>query len=90
VEKLGKVKLLMLTGFFVGDDEAATDLVAVGTLHRKRLAALVRLLEKSFGQEVRYTLMSTREFLSRRAMTDKFLYRILEGKKTVLVDRIDQ
>lgn len=89
IEKLGKVRLLWLTGFFVGDHEASTDLVVVGSLNRKRLARLVRIMEKSFGQEIRFTLLSSHEFKMRLAMTDKFLYRILEGKKTVLVDTID-
>lgn len=90
IEKLGNVKLLILTGFFVGDDGASTDLVVVGILNRKRFAKLVKLLEKSFGQDIRYTLMSPHEFKMRRSMTDRFLYRILEGKKTILVDRIDR
>lgn len=90
VEKLGKVKLLWLTGFFVDDKEAPTDLVVVGALKKEKLARLVRVLEKSFGQSIRYTLMSVHEFKSRKAMTDKFLYGLLEGKKIVLVDTIDQ
>lgn len=87
--KLGNVRLIMLTGFFVGDKDAPTDLLIVGTVHRKKFTALIRQLQKSFGEEVRYTLMSTHEFKMRRAMTDKFLYRVLEGERMVLVDRLD-
>ncbi len=89
IGKLGNVRLIMLTGFFVGDADAPTDLLIVGTVHRKKLVALIRQLKKSFGEEVRYTLMSTHEFKMRRAMTDKFLYRVLEGERMVLVDRLE-
>jgi len=86
---LGKVKLMLLTGFFVGDASADTDLLVVGSVNRKHLMRLVRQLEKSFGHQVNYTFMSAHEFKLRRAMTDKFLYKILEGKRMTLVNEID-
>ncbi|MEW6610499.1 MAG: hypothetical protein AB1352_02650 [Patescibacteria group bacterium] len=89
IGRLGKVRLIILSGFFVGDTEAPTDILVVGTVHRRKLLSLIRQLQKSFGEEIRYTLMSSYEFKMRRAMTDKFLYRVLEGKRMVLVDRME-
>jgi len=89
VQTLGKVKLLLLAGFFVGDMDAETDLLVVGSIHKPRLMKLLKQLERSFGHEVNYTLMSAHEYRLRMAMTDKFLYKILEGKKMVLVQQDD-
>lgn len=83
LETVGKIKLLILTGIFVGDAEAPTDVLIVGTLNRKKLALILKKLEKSLGQEIRYTVMSAKEYKYRNDITDKFLYKILESKKVI-------
>jgi len=86
---LGKVKMLLLTGFFTGDTGTDTDLLIVGSVHKPRLQRMLRQLEKSFGHVINYTLMSVHEYRLRKAMTDKFLYKILEGKKMTLIDEMN-
>ncbi len=83
LETFGKIRLLVLTGIFVGDLEAPTDLLIVGSLNRKKLSGILKKLEKSLGQEIRYTLMTVKEYNYRNDITDKFLYKILESKKVI-------
>lgn len=82
----GNIMLLILTGRFVGNRAAPTDMLVVGALNRKVLKDVVRDCEREFGHEVNYTLFSPREFKYRKEVTDRFLYEILEGKNIVLVN----
>lgn len=85
---LGKIKFLMLSGFFVGNEHAKTDLLIVGQVPREKLRALVKKMEKNFGQEIKYTLMTENEFSYRNKITDKFLFEVLEGKKMIIIDNL--
>lgn len=86
IQKSGNVKLLVLTGLFVGEPEGP-DLLIVGSLNRDRLRRLVGRFEKIIGQEIRYTMLSLNDFNLRQSVTDKFLYTILSGKKIVVVNK---
>ncbi|PIT89819.1 hypothetical protein COU23_01890 [Candidatus Kuenenbacteria bacterium CG10_big_fil_rev_8_21_14_0_10_36_11] len=90
INNLGKIKFLMLTGFFVDNNKAKTDLLVVGNIDRQKLKKLIAKMEKSFEQEIRFTVMSTQEFNYRNQITDKFLFEVLEGKKIVLVDNLNK
>ncbi len=86
IQKLGKVYYLVLTGFFVGQKDARTDILIVGKLNRRKVKALVKNFEKDFDREINYTVLSKKEFNYRKDITDRFLYDILENKKLVIVD----
>lgn len=90
INNLGKIKFLMLTGFFVDNTKAKTDLLLVGNIDRQKLKKLIAKMEKSFEQEIRFTVMSTQEFNYRNQITDKFLFEVMEGKKIVLVDNLNK
>ncbi len=82
----GDIKLFLLSGSFMGDDEALTDMLIVGNIKANVLAKQIRDLEKFLGRQLRYTIMEEREFLDRREIGDKFLYSIFESKNTVIAD----
>jgi len=82
----GNIKLLLLAGSFVGDDEAPTDMLIVGNIKSNTLARQIRDLEKFLGRQLRYTIMEEKEFLDRREIGDKFLYGIFESKNNIVVD----
>lgn len=88
VKKIGHIDFLVLAGRFVGLPEAPTDLLIVGNLAKKDLSKLIRVFEDDFGGEVRYTVMTTKEFLYRRDVADKFLSAIFENKHLVAVDNL--
>ena len=92
VEKLyqaGKPKLLILSGFFVNDDQAVVDLFIVGRINKSKLLKLIKSLENQMGREINFTLMDVKEFNYRRNITDIFLYDILERKKIIVVDELE-
>jgi len=88
LQSAGRVKLLVLTGLFVNNQNSLIDLLIVGKLNKVKLAKLIRELENELGKEINYTLFNSREFKYRRDITDIFLYGILEGKKMVVIDEI--
>lgn len=86
LKKLGNIKLMLLTGFFVNDPESAVDLFVVGSFTKERLTKLVKDLEADLVREVNYSVMTEEEFNYRREIADVFLYNILDGQKVVIID----
>lgn len=89
LQKICQPKLLILSGFFVNYPEAKTDLLLVGTIRREAFLKLVKGLERELGREINFTVMTEREYRYRRDVMDIFLYNILEGKKLILIDAIN-
>lgn len=88
VANLGEVKLFLLSGIFVGWDDAPVDMLAVGTINRAKLRNLARTFEKELGKPINYTIMTKAEFQYRYNITDRFLYDLLGGKNMVIVDSL--
>jgi len=81
------IKLLVLSGIFVGDVRARTDILIMGNVDKNKIRRLISGMEKNFSNPIRYSIMTQKEFDCRNQMTDKFLFEIMEGKKHVVVDR---
>ena len=90
IEYLGNLKLLVLGGYFVNDPKATVDMLIVGQVDKNKLNRLVNKISKEYDQELRFTHFSTQEFNYRNKITDKFLFDVMEGKKIVVVDRIER
>ena len=61
------------------------DIVVIGNPKADRLAEVVRSLEKQLGREINYTVLTRKEFDSRRARKDAFLEDIWHNKRLSLV-----
>lgn len=83
----GRVHLLLLTGFFVGQEVAQTDILIVGTINREKLKRLMKTFQDHFDREIHYTVMTRKEFEFRHGLTDRFLYAILSGPTITVIDR---
>ena len=88
-EKGGNVQLLLLTGRFVGDTHCQSDMLIIGHLKEHALSRLIDDFEKEIGGEIRYTMMSEKEFFERRQLMDKFLFSLFEGKHIKVVDKLN-
>jgi len=82
------VEFLLLSGRFVGDKETPVDILLVGSILPKDIEKVIKQFEKETGEELRYTLMKTKEFLYRRDVADKFLTDLFSKKNIILLDRI--
>ena len=87
LKALGNVELAIYTGQFTRDESSGVDFLVVGDVNQNALQKFVTELEKKEGKEIRYALMSVREFEYRRQIKDRFISTVVESKKQVLVDK---
>jgi hypothetical protein len=83
--KLGGVKYLALSGFFVNDKKAQTDLIAVGDFNKEKVQGIIKQFEKDTKRAVNYTLMDGREYLLRKDIADRFLNDIIGNEQNLVV-----
>jgi hypothetical protein len=84
----GAVKFFMLSGSFVGREDAPIDILAVGSINRIKMKNLVKSFEKEMGKTINYTIMTATDFQYRYEVTDKFLYDLLGGKHFIVIDSL--
>jgi len=83
------IKLLLLGGFFKGEDEGVLDvLIVADKINSSWVNKEIAKIEKQLGREIKYTLISSSEFNYRYSMFDKFIKNILEGSRIILINRL--
>ncbi len=88
ISTLGPTQYLALTGYFVNDESGQVDLFIVGSITKAKMTILLDQFQKSFGRQLRFTVMTKQEYAYRKDVTDKFLYEIINAKKIVLIDKL--
>ncbi len=86
--KLGKIKFIAVSTKFskrlpIKEDEVY--LLLVGSVVVPEITEIVSQLEKDFGREINYTVMTEEEFTFRKKNNDPFLWRFLKQPKVMLV-----
>lgn len=90
IKRLGKVKLAIISGFFLNNPLSRVDLLIVGDgLDRKRLSNFLSRLEHTTGRTIGYSIMSSEEFNYRMSMFDRFLRDILEFPHQKLINKLN-
>ncbi|MFH0857267.1 MAG: hypothetical protein V1848_00785, partial [Candidatus Magasanikbacteria bacterium] len=89
-EKAGEIKLFLLTGRFTNDHDSTSDMLLVGDIKPRVLEKLIEEHEKEYGFEIRYTVMTEKEYRERRYVMDKFLFSMFEGKHVTVVDLLTE
>jgi predicted transcriptional regulator len=89
LEQLGQVKYAALMGKFLGQ-QSPVDLFLVGSVNAATLRRLLAKMEKALGQEINYTVMTFQEYTYRKDMMDKFLLKVFDSPKDVIVDRLKE
>lgn len=92
---LGRVKLAIISGIFLTNDEgavidtAATDLFIVGDdIDRRKLNIFLKNLEAEVGKEIKFGIMEKEEFEYRFGMFDRFVRVLLEGPHEKIINRL--
>ena len=90
VKRLGKVKLVVLSGIFLNTDRSRTDILIVGDdISQRKLENFFSTVESELGKTVSYTLMETDEFKYRMGMFDRFLRDIFEYPHEKLLNKLN-
>jgi len=85
IEGLGEAYLY--GSFARNQQDAASDIdvLVIGTPREEVLAETMRKLERRLGREINYTVLTRKEFESRRARKDAFLENVWHNKRVSLV-----
>jgi hypothetical protein len=85
IKKTGKVKMLVVAGAFLKDDESRLDILAVGDgISQKKFENVVRNLESEIGTELRYSAFTIEEFKYRVSMYDKLVCDVFDYNHEVV------
>lgn len=89
IQGLGSVKLAVISGVFINNERARTDLLIVGDrIKQSKLTKFLKGTESEIGRPLRYTVMDSKEFAYRIDMYDRFLRDILEFPHEKVINRI--
>ncbi len=78
-KKIGKLKLLIISGIFIKYKDSRVDLLIIGDKMKKgAIDEAVRRMEAEIGTELSYAVFETKEFLYRVKMYDKLVRDILD------------
>ena len=90
IQKLGRVKLAVASGFFINNPLSRIDLLIVGdNLDRKKLSGFLSRLELETGKTISYSVMNSDEFQYRMNMFDRFLRDILEFPHQKIINKVN-
>ncbi len=84
---LGNIDLAIYTGQFTRDEASGIDILIVGDVNQTKLQKFMKELEDKEKKEIRYVLLSSRDFEYRKQVKDRFIITVLSSKKQVLIDK---
>ncbi len=89
LQKIGRMKLVLITGVFMNVDNAKVDLLVVSDdIQRLKLVQVIKLIESEMGHEIRYAAMNQKEFEYRLDMFDNFVKALTQLPHEKLIDKM--
>lgn len=86
-KKVGRIKLLVVSGIFIKNKDSRADLLIVGDkMKRGKIEEEIRKMEAEIGSELTYAIFDTKEFLYRLNMYDKLVRDMLDFPHEVLLE----
>ena len=86
-KQVGKIKLMIVSGVFIGNSKSRADVLIVGDKLKKNvLQQVVKGLEAEIGKELDYAVFDTEEFKYRVNMYDKLVCDIIDLPHEKLID----
>lgn len=90
IKGIGRVRLAVISGVFLGNDNSRTDLLIVGDgINKRKLQSFLTDTESELGKAIHHTVMESDEFQYRMDMYDRFLRDILEYPHEKLIDKFN-
>ncbi len=85
----GKIKLIVLAGVFIQNEDSRVDILIVGDeLKKKSIENGLRAIEAEVGKELSYAIFETQDFIYRMNVYDKFARDILDFPHEKVYDKI--
>lgn len=90
LSSVGKAKLVIFSGVFINAENSKVDLLVAGdSLNTGRLERIVKTIEAEIGREVIYAFLSSKDFLYRLGMRDKFIREVLDFPHEKAVNKLN-
>jgi len=85
-KKVGKVKLIIISGIFIKNHNSQVDFLIVGDkMKRNKIEEGIKKIEAEIGTELVYAIFDTKEFIYRLNMYDKLVRDILDYPHQVVL-----
>jgi spore coat polysaccharide biosynthesis predicted glycosyltransferase SpsG len=89
MQRIGKLKLLAVSGIFIQNDDSRIDMLIVADDVKDRsLKNLVSTLESEVGKELRYAILGSQDFKYRLGIHDRLVRDVFDYPHQVVVDRL--
>lgn len=86
-KQIGKIKLMIVSGVFIGSDKSRVDILIVGDKLKKNIIQqVIKALEAEIGKELDYVVFDSAEFKYRIDMYDKLVCDIIDLPHEKIVD----
>jgi hypothetical protein len=86
-KNIGKVKLMIISGIFIGSEKSRVDILIVGDKLKKNIIQqIVKSLESEIGKELDYVVLDSEEFKYRIDMYDKLVCDIIDLPHEKIID----
>lgn len=90
LKRLGRIKLLLLSGVFIRKEDQRVDLFVVADGVRPYLfERLMRSIEAEIGKELNYALMTSQDFTYRFNLSDRFIREIFDAPREILINKLE-
>lgn len=84
---IGKIKLMVVSGVFIGDSKSRVDILLVcDKLNKTALNQIIKGLEAEIGKELDYVVFDSNEFKYRLDMYDKLVCDVIDLPHKKLID----
>ena len=85
----GKIKLMIVSGVFIGQSDSRVDILIVGDKLKKNvIQQVIKVIEAEIGKELGYVVFDVQEFNYRLNMYDKLICDIIDLPHEKLIDQI--
>ena len=89
LSKVGKLKLVIVSGIFTQDKDSRVDMFVVGNnIKKNSLKNIIESMEAELGKELVYVCFETQDYQYRLSMYDKLIRDVLDYPHQVLLDKI--
>ena len=83
----GKIKLLILSGIFMQNDEGRIDILIVGDgIKQGVLKRGIKKLESDLGKEINFACFTTVDFKYRQGIYDRLIRDVFDSPHQILID----
>jgi len=89
ISRIGKLKMLTVSGIFIQDDDSRIDMLIVADEVKDRsLKNLISTLESEIGKELRYAVLGSEDFKYRLGICDKLVRDVFDYPHHIVIDRL--